>query len=150
MPDDWVSKYMIDSNQRQKVRQKCCELALAGASGLFRQVADRVKQDVESFHRNGGYHGLTFHPIASSAFKVAKREFPSATLEVRLEQLFLNYQYHFKSDHISAATEASGALRISSDVEGRIQVIHEGEPITEISEISEVLLTPLFKFAEAK
>lgn len=69
------------------------------------------------------------------------------TLEVKVENGYIGYDSNQKSDHASSREKLTeGQLKITADLQGRLQVKRNGEPFSDHSELSEFLLTPVFEY----
>ncbi len=59
---------------------------------------------------------------------------------------YIAYSRQVKSDRVSSEETKEGQLRIVSDLQGRLQVKHNGEPFKDHAALSKFLLLPVFEY----
>jgi hypothetical protein len=149
VPNDWVNKYMESWNHDDQQREadlRRAQFVSAGSLALFKSLWKQVEGDVAQFHDGGGDPRLIAQFIPSSALVVTRREFPMIELMVKVENGYITYKRLWKFDHPSFMEEVEGQFIITSDLQGRLQVKRNGEPFADHSELSQLLLTPVFEY----
>jgi len=143
----WVADYMA-SRSRERIERdydgRCAQLAQAGAPRFFRILADQVKCDVADFHELGGDRRLTYSFVPSNTFVVRRPQYPAVRLTVKLNHVFIEYEFVYRNAFGSAETPSEGHFRIESDLHGRLQAMQDEVPFVEPSEISQNLLKLVF------
>jgi hypothetical protein len=153
MPDDWAKKYVAEYTRTREVKrrrneesQRRREYAEAGADSKFRQIRERIAQDVQTLAA-----AVPFHPVEVSgdgrAFTVISPGTPQAALTVSLTGTRVGCAYRFSPQDGAGDKERqdSKTLRLSADMAGRLTVYEEGggKAFAYDSEVSEFLLKPL-------
>lgn len=149
VPSDWVNKYMGSWDHDDQEREADlirAQFVSARSLALFKSLWKQVEADVAQFHNGGGDSRLIAQFIPSSALVVTRREFPMIELTVKVENGYITYKRLWKFDHPSSKEEVEGQFMITSDLQGRLQVKRNGEPFADHSELSELLLTPVFEY----
>src|ERR1019366_149544 len=70
MSEDWVSGYIKENDQEREVELRKARFVAAGSLGLFKQLWDRVKEDLDSFHASSGDSQLKGQFMSASTFVV--------------------------------------------------------------------------------
>jgi hypothetical protein len=151
MSKDWVKNYMEKrwqargekSDQSEKLR-----MAQAGAGGLFKLFADQVKQDVNEYHDLGGDAELRYEKPWDLQFRVFKSVYPSVDLRVSLEGARIVCKYLFRESADDRHKEDNVYVRIVSNEMGNVQFYKNGDAYSEESEVSEVILAPVFQYLD--
>jgi len=147
VPENWVSDYMQDDNREREIELRKAKFVDTGAEGLFRQLWNQVETDIARFHDAGGDSGLTSQFMPSCTFVVRRIEgYPTIDLEVTVQNGYIAYSRQVKSDRVSSEETKEGQLRIVSDLQGRLQVKHNGEPFKDHAALSKFLLLPVFEY----
>ena len=149
MADNWVERYMIEKKQgsiKQQADLRMAEIAKDGSPRLFRAIVDRVRSDMDRYHKSGGDKSLRFDFIPSRRFVVSKSSYPAAGLEVELKEATVECRYFFKLDDTASLDERFKHFRIAADLHGNVQAVRNGLPFTDESEISAELLKPVLDY----
>lgn len=156
MPDDWVSKYITGvHNSRLQERQDTQtrrRLAEVGAPEMFKQIRERIAQDVHMLSSIPAFQLLKVmypYPVEThGGFHVMHPSAPWVELAVTREGILISCKYTFKPKNGQGRSrEEPGTLRICSDLDARLTVYRNGDggPFTDLSEVSEFLLKPMLE-----
>lgn len=154
--DEWVSEYLQSrerSERDETTELDSAELALIRAPGFFELIIRKVASDVRAFNSYMGNGRINFQLLDRAleeeyakwtGFFVAQRQrYPFTSLVVKLRDNFLDYETCVIKDQNHKDT-VRGSFRIAADIRGRIYAVRDCEPYSDVSEISEFLLRPVF------
>jgi hypothetical protein len=149
VPDDWVNDHLkswADDDRRHEAELRQAEFVSAGSLALFKLISEQLEADITKFHNAGGDRRLKSQFIPSNGHWVTRREYPMVELKVKAENGYITYSLQRQFDHASKLEETKGAFLITSDLQGRLQVRKNGEPFKNHSELSQLLLLPVFEY----
>jgi hypothetical protein len=130
-------------------------LAEAGAPEMFKQIQDRIAQDVHVLSSIPAFQLLKImYPVGPpGSFHVLHPSPPWVTLEVTREGILISCKYTFKpKDEQGRSREEPVTLRICSNLDAQLTVYRNGEggAFTDVSDVSEFLLKPMLEHISAE
>lgn len=152
MPDDWVRDFMGRQNAKQeeeKLKAQKARWAEKGAGETFGRLQERLKKDVEQFHRYSGDPSFVYTELSElspEAVEIHKMAYPSITLRVELRDVIIRCRYTYRHDETSTQEEKKHSLRIAASSDGRVQIYRNGSPYSDESDVSQLLLEPVFYY----
>jgi hypothetical protein len=149
MSRNWVADYMQRSKQAHSDKRAKAQMVQVGAGGLFKMLADQVEQDIKEYHDLGGDAELRYEKRWDVRFRVFKSIYPAVDLVVSLESARVLCEYFFKESDVDKRRETRTYVRIVANESGSVQFFKNGEAYSETSEVSEVILAPVFSYVDA-
>lgn len=147
MADDWLDAY-VELRQGERATRaadsRMAQRAEDGATRLFRALGERVRSYVERYQTIAGVKHLRFDWKSSRGFGVSRSQYPAVALAVALKGATIQYQHSVRRDDTASARTNEGCFRIQSDLAGNVQARQGDAVFVDVSEISAVLLTPVF------
>ena len=145
---DWVESYLADDGDRSRRAMRISDLSVQGAPIAFRILASRIKSDVrklESATRCGVRY--EFSPSTKFVVRSSSGRLPFARIDVELIGLDIVCTRTRKLDSTCSPEDLPLLrFRICSDLMGNVQIMKNGTPFEDESELSQELLGPLFDY----
>lgn len=149
--NDWVESYLSDDGDRSRRAMRISDLSIQGAPVVFRMLATRIESDVrklESATRCGVRY--EFSPSTKFVVRSPSGRLPFARIDVELVGLDIVCTRTRKTDSTCSEEELPLLrFRICSDLMGNVQIMKNGTPFENESELSQELLRPLFDYLRA-
>jgi hypothetical protein len=150
MASDWIKAILQEKDGQRELARQNHEMAKRGemqAPNLFRMLKDQVQKDVAEFNRacpSGPLVDFGFQP--SSKFTVRHSTFPVIQLDVTLETGTISCRRtEKKSSSADTTVDESTIFVMSGSNMDQAYFSIKGNEYREESQVSELLLTPIFR-----
>jgi hypothetical protein len=147
MPKNWLEGFLRqqakqrDDDERQRELDKLGEKA---TTSMFRKLKDQIENDVKRFNEARPERTIVLTVANDLRFRLSRPTFPVIGLEVWTETLgSIDYMSRVHAASSLKASENAGHILTIAKSNDEIYYRMDGEDLTDESEVSEKLLTPL-------
>ena len=152
MPEDWIGKLAEEAKthdeqqlKREQHRLHEGQVTAEKSQRLWDALLATVERDVRRFQQEFAHdpkRSLALERIPPSGFRVCRPEFPSVSLDVRLQPsgVGIEFKYDTTTGHEHATSEWSGTLVIRVDPNDNLYLSQYGRDFLSLDEVSKMFL----------